>query len=318
LDALLAELGAVLAVEYGVIATAFTPGPRGFVGETYIVDPADGPRLFAKILPPAPHVPRLIRSLPVLEELHALGLPVNRPLRTRAGDLAVPLGVRTLIVFDYISNQPNGRFGYDFAAFVDVLARVHAATPQIRSPLGREDFTLPWAADLETHWPAVMQAGTTAPGWVGDVARMFQPYQAQMKTDWATLQALTATCRVASWTPVLTHSDAPGDNVLTGLDGRVYLVDWDDVLLGPAERDTWFHLHAAQAPAFLAVYRQTFPAYQPDPQLYRFYLFRRFFEDLVGYLMVLAADPPPPQQARYLADLYETCFEWLWPLMREA
>lgn len=109
----------VLTQEYGVQPTDLTPGPRGFVGETYVVDTAGGRRLFAKILPPAPHLPRLVHSLPVLEELHALGLPVNHPVRSRGGALAVPLAARMLIVFDYIAHRPRTRWDYDFAAAED-------------------------------------------------------------------------------------------------------------------------------------------------------------------------------------------------------
>src|SRR5690349_10253782 len=31
----------------------------------------------------------------------------------------------------------------------------------------------------------------------------------------------------------------------------------------------------------------------------------------------LAEIPPPPRQTRLLTDLQETCFEWLWPAMRQ-
>src|SRR4051812_45474140 len=150
-------LTAVVAEQYGVWVTAITPGPRGFVGETYLVDTAAGPRLFAKILPQASHLPRLVRSLPVLEELHALGLPVNRPLRSQEGTLAVPLDDRTLIVFDYIPNRPREQADadHDFTEYVSLLTRVHAATPQVRAPLGLEDFHLPWVAEWESIWPAV-------------------------------------------------------------------------------------------------------------------------------------------------------------------
>ena len=102
-----------------------------------------------------------------------------------------------------------------------------------------------------------------------------------------------------------------------GDDGRLYLVDWDDLMLGPPERDAWFHLNAREAAAFLHTYRQTFPAYQPDPTLWRFYIFRRFFEDLTGYLIEIADSTAPAHQAKNLADLEQTCFEWLWPLMHE-
>ncbi len=91
-----------------------------------------------------------------------------------------------------------------------------------------------------------------------------------------------------------------------------------DATIRSAERDTWFHLHAAESAAFLHTYRQTFPDYQPDPARYRFYVFRRFFEDLTGYLIEIMDSADAAHQAHNLADLQHTCFEWLWPLMHPA
>jgi spectinomycin phosphotransferase len=116
---------------------------------------------------------------------------------------------------------------------------------------------------------------------------------------------------------VITHGDALGNNLITGRDGRLYLIDWDEPMLAPAERDTWFYLHSsAAAEAFLARYRQAFPTHHPDPSRARFYLFRRFFEDLTGYLEHILHNPSVEQQATHLAELEETCFRWLWSAMR--
>jgi spectinomycin phosphotransferase len=300
---------------YGITARTIAPGPRGFVAVTYIVEAADGQQLFAKVLPAATDRARLRATLSVLADLHARGIAVNRPWRTRDGLWTAPLVGRTLILFDFIPGRSGHGFHYDFAEFVALLARIHAATPHIDATLPREEFALPFAADLQRYLAGLAEPpGTPVQA---DLRRLLAPYQDAMATDWATLQALVAACRATRWVPRLTHSDAPGDNVIVGDDGRLYLVDWDDLMLGPPERDAWFHLNAREAAAFLHTYRQTFPAYQPDPTLWRFYIFRRFFEDLTGYLIEIADSTAPAHQAKNLADLEQTCFEWLWPLMHE-
>jgi spectinomycin phosphotransferase len=300
---------------YGIAARTIEPGPRGFVAVTYIVDAAGGQRLFAKVLPAAAHLVHLPATLAVLAELHARGIAVNRPLRTSAGQWTVPLAERTLVLFDFIPGRSGHGFHYDFAEFVTLLARIHQAIPPIPTVLPREAFGLPFAADFQRYL-----AGLAAPPRTpvqADLRRLLAPYQAAMATDWATLQALAAGSRATRWVPRLTHSDAPGDNVIIGADGRLYLVDWDDLMLGPPERDNWFHLNAREAAAFLQTYRQTFPDYQPDPTLRRFYIYRRFFEDLTGYLIEIADSTAPVHQAKNLADLEQTCFTWLWPLMHD-
>jgi spectinomycin phosphotransferase len=83
---------------------------------------------------------------------------------------------------------------------------------------------------------------------------------------------------------VVTHHDAPG-NILKDAAGGIYLVDWDDVMLAPRERDTWFHLTTAQdRAAFLPVYRRTFPDYDVDERMYAYYMLGRYFEDIEGHI----------------------------------
>ena len=81
---------------------------------------------------------------------------------------------------------------------------------------------------------------------------------------------------------VITHYDAPG-NVMIEPDGRLVLVDWDELLLAPRERDTWSHLvDPDQAPRFLARYRRTVPDYEPDIDAVRHYLLKWYFEEIEG------------------------------------
>ncbi|MGH2586529.1 MAG: phosphotransferase family protein, partial [Dehalococcoidia bacterium] len=119
--------------------------------------------------------------------------------------------------------------------------------------------------------------------------------------------------------PLITHGDGLGDNVIAGSDGRLYLVDWDELMLGPPERDTWFYLsNTAAGEAFLERYRMTFPDYHPDPLRYTFYLYRRFFEDLLGYVERILESPLVEHQAWNVAEIEKTCFQWLWPAMRRG
>lgn len=314
--------------QYAITPVSITEGPRGFVAETSIVEAADGRRYFAKLLSPSTQLAATIRSLPVLEEFRALGIDtVSLPLRTRAGQLTAEFAGRTLILFEFIAGRGGHEGRYDFAQYVALLARIHRATPQIRATLPREDFGLPFAAEFARHFArALREEAAISPVQV-ELRRLLLDHREQIAADLATLRSLAQECRRTPWSPTITHGDAKGDNLIVGADGRLYLIDWDDLLLASAERDTWFDLlgegdwfamqNRPPSAEFLRLYRQTFPAYQPDSSLLRFYLFRRFFEDLYGYLAALAENPPPARQTRLFTDLQETCFQWLWPAMRQ-
>jgi Ser/Thr protein kinase RdoA (MazF antagonist) len=311
------QLRHLLIHEYGVTPLAISPGPRGFVALTYIVDAANGQRSFVKVLPPAPHLVHLPSNLALLAELRELGIAVNQPLRTRTGQWTVALGEQTVVVFDYISGRDGGGFDYDFAEYVALLAGIHQATSQVHTNLAHEEFRLPFAADMERYL-ARLSADPPVSPVQANLRRLLAPYSNQMQGDWSELQALAEACRQTQWAPRITHSDGNGSNVVMGDDGRLYLVDWDEVMLGPAERDTWFHLNAKARTKFLHLYRQAFPDYQPEALRYRFYVFRRYFEDLTGYLIEIADSASVAHQANNLADLEITCFQWLWPLMHGA
>ena len=314
-----AQLGEVLSREYGISPVSIVDAPRGFVAETFDVRAWDGRRFFAKLLPPWADAAAVMRGLPVLEELHALGIDtVSRPVRTRTGGLSVELHARPLIVFDFVAGRSGRASDYDLEQYVALLARIHRATALVKAAVPREEFGLPRAEKLERFVEHVLREPPSTPPRA-ETPRLMKRHREQIERDWATLVALSRSCRQAAWTPLVTHGDGLGDNVIVGDDGRLHLVDWDVLLLAPAERDTWFFLNdEAQAAAFLHLYRKAFPDYRPDPLRYRFYLLNRFFEDLLGYLVNIAESPSVEEQRWNLAELEEDCFRCLWPHMRRV
>jgi spectinomycin phosphotransferase len=221
-----------------------------------------------------------------------------------------------LIVFDFVAGPTGDVAGYDFGQYVELLAHIHAITANVTSTMRQEVFSLPFADEWQQRFAHVLQAVPTTAVQV-KLQQLIQVHRQQISEDWLQLLSLSQQCRQATWAPLITHSDAHGGNLIVGDNGELYLIDWDELMLGPAERDIWFHLNdEPPAQDFLRMYRQTFPDYTPNPLFQRFYLFRRFYEDLVGYLIEIADNPSLEHQHRNLVDLERTCFEWLWPLMR--
>ena len=320
------SLHALLSRAYGITAATIGDAPRGFVADTYDVTAAAGRRYFAKQLPLWADADAVRAGVDVLTELRALGIDtVSQPVRTLAGAPAATLDGRPFFLFAFIPGErasdgdaslSPASLNYDFGAYVDLLARIHAATPRLRATVPREDFALPWAAEYEELFARALSL--TAPTIEqAQLRRLLEPYRPRVEADWAALTTLVATCREATWPAVLTHGDGIGSNLIVGDDGRLYLIDWDNPLLAPAERDTWFFLNTAAAPAvFLPEYRRTFPDYRPDPLFHRFYVLQRFFQDLTGYLGPILDDPTAERRGYHLAELRQTCFVWLWPAIR--
>lgn len=311
-------ISAVLAREYGLHPSAAWEGPRGWAGDTYIVETAEG-RVFAKVPPASPYLQAMTTGLPVLEALQAAGLDyLSVPIRTTGGHLTVALADRHLILFRFIPGTPGDKTAFDFAQYVERLARVHQT--QVATPPGvpREHFRLPFAEQYVQLYDLVWQhPDPTAPQRA--LRQLLQPYAAQIADDWAELVALSETCPQVEWPPLITHGDALDHNLLVDAQGRIAIIDWDELMVGPAERDTWSYvLDDATRAAFLATYRQTFPHYRPDPRFCRFYVRRRFFEDLRDYLIEILDHDSVEHQRRNVSELEGTCFRWLWPMMRQT
>ena len=70
-----ALVGRLLAAEYGIAPATIVEGPRGWMGETFIVTAADGRRVFAKALDEPDHFfGPATAALPVLEALRGAGI----------------------------------------------------------------------------------------------------------------------------------------------------------------------------------------------------------------------------------------------------
>jgi Ser/Thr protein kinase RdoA (MazF antagonist) len=311
--------------EYGIIPFSCVPGPRGFVAETFIVEDFNGTKVFVKWLPTWASAQAMLRGLAVAERLRALGVPAAAPIRTLAGLLSTELQGRTVAVFEFVEGERgavidqrlgSSSFNYDYETFVRLLASIHNATANIGVELPLETFSIPWGSPFETAFRRTLDAKPATPSQA-KLQDLMRREQAQIEADWADLQSMPCKCGSAAWTPVLTHGDLLGDNIIVGTDGALHPIDWDDPVLAPSERDTWFFTCDPEAEAaFSEAYRRAFPRWGVDPLRRRYYLFWRFFQDMLGYIDIILDDPSHDRQAWSLSELRKTCFEWLWPPMR--
>lgn len=219
------------------------------------------------------------------------------------------------MLFEFISGL-SGLVGFDFPQYVEIVARVHSADIPAMRDLPLEDFRLqfngPLLAAMQPPWQTEGNTETRM-----ELRRFLGRYRTQIDDYWEELQTLAFSCRAASWTPAITHSDAIDHNLLVDDAGKVYITDWDEMMLGPRERDTWFWLYGEKAADFLRVYRQQFPDYQPDPTLCRFYLLRRFFEDVGSFIEEIEKRPELVEQLRLFTGMSDSWFAWLWiPMQR--
>jgi spectinomycin phosphotransferase len=307
----------LLSDHYGLKDVVLQDAPRGFVAETYIVNIGDT-RYFAKIVP-SHYAANLDGSLPVLPHLRNAGVEnITSPIATQNGNFSVHFDDKVLLLFNYIDGFST--FDYDFECYVDLIASVHAAKVDV--PLKAETFGIPFQDRLFEHLTRLWGRGFSDPHQ-SELQTLMLQCRAEILNDYARFEAIAADVRRLDLECVLTHGDPSGNILMTG-EGELYLIDWDDLLLAPRERDTWFHLddigggsHESNSHAFLAHYRKTFPTYEVNWQVYDYYLHLRYFDDLYGFTANILSDTQTDEQKAWnMKMLRKDWLGWLRTLVR--
>ncbi|MGE3856829.1 MAG: phosphotransferase [Dehalococcoidia bacterium] len=290
------RIARIVAARYACAVARIQAAPRGWTGETYLVTTARGERLFAKHIRADRLPPAALPALPVLQALHRAGVRgLAAPVPSTSGALHEDTGDGVLVLFEHIDGVQTE--GGDPTGLGDLVAAVHRQpVPTGVTPL-RETFVVTFGDAL---WATVERA---ARGTGDEVARGLAAFLAgiapDVRADWAAFQAITERCRAASFDLVITHGDVPW-NVMRDGGGSLHLIDWDELLLAPAERDLWFFL---DQPAFMAAYRARRGGGDVDALAAAYYVHHRYFEELLAFSRTILDEPGSTRRAESLALL---------------
>lgn len=191
------------------------------------------------------------------------GLPeVIAPLPTRNGDVLGRVDDLTLRVEPFVPGERAMDAGMSpqlWAQLGRFLGRLHKLqlSEAVRGRVRREVFLvrrLEWVEDVQRRIESVV--GQDA------ISAEFLAFWQDRRASIAALIGRAITLRQAaqreSWQFVLCHGDIHSGNLLLAKDGSLYVVDWDDMILAPRERDLMFVLAEMPAEAeaeFFAAYR---------------------------------------------------------------
>jgi hypothetical protein len=119
----------ILEGNYNLNISSITNAPRQFVASTFFIETTHK-KYFCKVIDKTRFIPRIIKSLPPLENLHQLGCAkIAHPIPTISGELHLTDGDILIVLFNYINAPPN--YTYDNFVFGQTLAEIHALTAQL-------------------------------------------------------------------------------------------------------------------------------------------------------------------------------------------
>jgi spectinomycin phosphotransferase len=239
-----AAIVAALRAHYRIEAAALTFLPIGADSATavYRADTAAGERYFLKLR--AGHSFRTA-SLAVPHYLHSQGVPhILAPLAAAGGALWADMGDYTLTLYPLL----EARTAYDAGLSDDewrtlgaTTQRIHSAQlpPDMLSLLRAESF-IPSRRTMIDRMTQLAAEGPPADDLTAELAALWRARGDTIRAVVARANQLGAELRQRQLPLALCHADLHCWNVLVDGGRQLWIVDWDEVVLAPKERDLMF------------------------------------------------------------------------------
>jgi spectinomycin phosphotransferase len=208
---------------------------------------------------------------------------VVAPVPTRSGALCTKLVDWTVIVYPWISGDSSlmGMTNEQWKEVGTIFKRIHQVMlpPEGFSSLRKETFDpteyVRWVHAFETHHLHSRHGGS---GSSRALRADWRAHQTTIHTAVTTLKKLAEMLKACPFPYVICHADLHPANLLRDRHGHVFVIDWDEVMLAPKERDFIF-VREPQADAFW----QGYGMIEIDWMLLSYYLWERVVQDVIEY-----------------------------------
>lgn len=239
-----ATIDAALRVHYGLDLASLTFLPLGNDADSavYRAEAADGAAYFVKLRAAGGFS---LPSLAVPHFLHRQGVPhILAPIAAANAQLWVDLGGFALSLYPFLNAQTAASAGLSepqWRALGATLRQIHASRlpPALAQIVRRETFVPSRRAVLGQLAEAIAAQALAGPA-AQRLAAFWQAHEAEISTLIERADALDAQLRRAGLSLALCHADLHTWNVLVDDTRQLWVVDWDEVLLAPKERDLMF------------------------------------------------------------------------------
>lgn len=306
------KIAACLRDEYGLTAVRIAFLPLGADRNTavYRVIAADEKPYFVKLRRDdfdeiAVALPKFLRNCGIGQ--------IIAPMATLTGRLWASVGAFALILYPFVAGHDGYQVNLSDGHWVELgtaLKRIHTAVlpPSLAKRILQEAYSPRWREILRTILGRLSEGAFADPVAV-ELATFLRVRRDQVLdlVDRAERLASALTARSPEF--VLCHSDIHAGNVLIAVSGPLYIVDWDNPVLAPKERDLMFvgggqfcnHRTAQEEEIlFYRGYGQT----PIDPSALAYYRYERIVQDIAveceQIFMTVEGGQDREQSLRYL------------------
>ena len=274
--------------QFGRPATAITFLPLGYDANAWAYRLEAAEPVFLKVRRGPAALPGLLAPRYVRD--HGID-GVLAPLPTRDGDLWATLGDFTVTLQPFAAGRDawdSGLSDAQWEAFGELLRRVHdlPVPDDLAAHLVVEQF-IPDYLEYMPELTARVHGPPPDDPLAADLVACWREHEATIDALLPHAAALGERLRRAGLPRVLCHADAHLGNVLSGDDGRLWLIDWDSAAFAPRERDLMFviggiaagQVSERQTELFLRGYGPV----APDPAALAYYRCAWALQDLASF-----------------------------------
>ncbi len=276
------RLRACLREQYNVnpVTLEFLPLGHDYDAGVYRAVSEQGTVYLLKVTMRSLYEPRCL----VPRYLHDAGITaVVAPIPTLSGALWVQLEGWTVIVYPFFDGDTGwtGMTNEQWKKAGAIFKQIHQVTvpPAGFESLRKETFDpteyVSWIRTFEAQHLQELHSGsasqrTLCASWV--------EHQPTIHTIVTSMEKLAEVLQSRTIPYVICHADLHASNLIRDLTGNVFVIDWDEVMLAPRERDFIF-VREPYAAAFFSGYGQT----EIDWIVLTYYLWERVVQDLIEY-----------------------------------
>ena len=274
------RLRACLQDEYGLmpVTLKFLPVGKDYNAGVYRVVSEQSTAYLLKVTSrplyePGFFVPRYLRDQGITS--------VVAPVPTKSNALWSRAGDWTVIVYPFIDGDASltGMTDGQWKETGTVFKRIH----QVRLPpfgfesMRRETFDAAayarWVHSFEAQYALEHNRGSASQR---ALRFSWMAHHSMIHRGVTSLEKLAGVLQSRTFPYVICHADLHARNLIRDRDGHVFVIDWDEVMLAPKERDFIF-IREPQAGAFFQGYGQK----EIDWMLLTYYLWERVVQDLI-------------------------------------
>jgi spectinomycin phosphotransferase len=244
----------------------------------------------------------------VSRHLHEAGVRhVVAPLRSSAGSLTVAEGGFSLSVYPFVEGRTGVEAGLgerQWRALGSLARSLHGSVlpPELSGRLETETYR-PAELEVISRIDQAVAARSSAGGRVAEeIAPLWTAHRAEILALVAGTERLGPLLERLSRPHVLCHADLHTWNVMVDGDGELWLIDWDDVVLAPKERDLMFVVGGIGAgliaPHETAWFFEGYGETTVDPVALAYYRHAWAVQDVAGYAERVFLDPELGDEGR--------------------